>query len=237
MRATSPAIALVLLAATGARAQPPRGPEPPTVVTNGQAIVKRAPDRAFVSLATETRAPKPDQAQKDNARAMEKVRGGLRASKIPDDAIRTTSFNLREDVDWVNGKRVPRGFVVSNVVEVRVDALDDLGTLLDDVVQAGATSVGGVRFDVKDRTGAEREALRLAVADARARADAAASGAGMRVLRVQTIEEQGTVEVPRPMPMMRADVSMAAASPATPMSAGEIEIQATVRMTSIVEPR
>ncbi len=112
-----------------------------------------------------------------------------------------------------------------------------LGTLLDKVVQAGATSVGGIRFDLKDRDGAEREALRLAVADARARAEAAASGAGVRIVRVQTIDEQGAAEVPRPMPMMRMEATMAADAPQTPVAAGEIEIQATVRLTAIIEPR
>ena len=237
MRATSSMIAAAMLTTATAWAQPPRAPQPPTVVTNGQATVKRAPDRAFVSFATETRASKPDQAQKENARAMEKVRGELRDNKIADDAIRTTSFNLREDVDWVNGKRVPRGYVVSNVIEVRVDALDTVGSLLDQVVGAGATSVGGIRFDLKDRVGAEREALRLAVADARARAEAAAAGAGVRIVSVLTIEEQGAAEVPRPMPMMRMEAAMAADAPPTPVAAGEIEIQATVRLTAIIEAR
>jgi uncharacterized protein len=237
MRAIATSVAALLLAASSAWAQPPRGPEPPTVVTNGRAIVKRAPDRAFVSFSTETRASRPDQAQKDNARAMEKVRAELGDQKIPDEAIRTTSFNLREDVDWVNGKRVPRGYVVSNVIEVRVDALDRLGGLLDQVVQAGATSVGGIRFDLKERDSAEREALRLAVADARARAEAAASGAGVRIVRVQTIDEQGSPDIPRPMPMMRMEAAMAADAPQTPVAAGEIEIQANVRLTAIIEAR
>ena len=137
----------------------------------------------------------------------------------------------------MNGKRVPRGYVVSNVIEVRVDALDGLGNLLDKVVKAGATSVGGIRFDLKDRDGAEREALRLAVADARARAEAAASGAGVRIVRVQTIDEQGAAEIPRPMPMMRMEAAMAADAPSTPVAAGEIEIQATVRLTAIIDAR
>lgn len=239
MRATSSMIAAAMLTTATAWAQPPqpRPPQPPTVVANGHATVKRAPDRAFVSFATETRASKPDQAQKDNARAMEKVRSQLRDNKIADDAIRTISFNLREDVDWVNGKRVSRGYAVSNVIEVRVDALDSLGTLLDQVVTAGATSVGGIRFDLKDRDGAEREALRLAVADARARAEAAAAGAGVRIVSVQTIEEQGAADVPRPMPMMQMRAEMAADAPSTPVAAGEIEIQATVRLTAIIDAR
>jgi hypothetical protein len=237
MRSTSTLFAALWVAAAPALAQPPsRMTDPPTVVTGGQAVVKRAPDRAFVSFATETRASRPDQAQRDNARAMEKVRDELRDHRIPDEAIRTASFNLREDVDWVNGKRVPRGYVVSNVVEVRVDALDSLGRLLDDVVKAGATSVGGIRFDLKDRAAAEREALRLAVEDARGRADAVASGAGVRIVRVQTIEEQGGPEIPRPMPMMRMEAAVADA-PSTPVAAGEIEIQASVRLTAIIDAR
>ena len=69
--------------------------------------------------------------------------------------------------------------------------------MLDAVVQAGATSIGGVRFDLKDRAGAEREALRLAVADARARAEAAAAGAGRTIDRVLRIDDTRR-ETPRP---------------------------------------
>jgi uncharacterized protein YggE len=228
-------LALVALAAAPVSAQPARDPAPPMVSASGRATVKRAPDRAFVSFATESRAAKPEQAQRDNAAAMDKVRKALAAERIPDDAVQTTSFNLREDVDFVNGKRVPRGYVVSNVIEVRVDAIDQVGALLDKAVAAGATSIGGVRFDLKDRSGVEREALRLAVADARARAEAAAAGAHVRIVRIQSIEEQGGVDVPRPL--MRMEMAVAADAPQTPVAPGEIEIVATVRLTAIIEAR
>jgi uncharacterized protein YggE len=83
----------------------------------------------------------------------------------------------------------------------------------------------------------EREALRLAVADARARAEAAAAGAGTRVVRIHSIEEQGTVDAPKPM-AMRMEMAVAAdAGPQTPVSGGEIEIVATVRLTAIIDAR
>lgn len=232
-----PILAALCLTASPVLAQPSsRMPDPPTVVANGQAVVKRAPDRAFVSFATETRASRPEQAQRDNARAMEKVRDELRDLRIPDEAIQTTSFNLREDVDWVNGKRVPRGYVVNNTIEVRLDELDLLGRAMDQVVKAGATSVSGVRFDLKNREAAEREALRRAVEDARARAEAAAAGAGVRIVRIQTIEE-GAIEGPRPVPMMRMEAAAMADAPTTPVAAGEIELQARVRLTAVIEAR
>ena len=72
-------------------------------------------------------------------------------------------------------------------------------------MSVGATNVSSVRFDLKDRDTAEREALRLAVADARARADAVAAGAGQKVDHVLRIEEQRDSVLPRqPVPMYAA---------------------------------
>ncbi len=93
----------------------------------------------------------------------------------------------------MNGKRVGRGYVARNSVEVRVDNVDRVGEYLEAAVASGATSLGGVRFDLKDRAKLEREALRLAVADARAKAEAAAAGAGRSIERIIRIEE-GAIE-------------------------------------------
>jgi uncharacterized protein YggE len=89
-----------------------------------------------------------------------------------------------------------------------------------------------VRFDLKDRASAEREALRLAVEDARRRADAAASGAGMRIERVVRIEEHrvSVSPPPRPMMAMRAELGQAAAEP--PIEAGELEVRSAVTLTA-----
>ena len=230
-----PLVLAALLLTLPAAAQPRIEPSEPTVAAGGDAIVRRAPDQAFVTVATESRAPRPEAAQQANARAMETVRQQLRDLKIPDEAIQTVSFNLREESDYVDGRRVPRGYVVTNAIEVRVDDLTRLGRLVDEVVEAGATSVSGIRFELKDREGAEREALRQAVEDARARAEALAAGAGLRIVRVQSIMDQGVDQTPPPMPMMRMEMRADAAE--TPMAPGEIEIRASVRLTAVVEPR
>jgi uncharacterized protein len=230
-------VAFATLATSAVYAQAPPAPAGPTsvVVTVGHATIERAPDRAFVTFATETRGPKPADAQKRNAEAMTQVQDAVKRARISGDAVRTLGFNLREDFDFVNGKRVSRGYAVSNSVEVRVDDLEALGGLMDAAVQAGATGVSGIRFDLKDRTGVEREALRLAVADARARADAAAAGGGARVVSVVRIEEQGVAMPPQPMPMMR--MAATAASDETPVSPGQIQIQASVTLTAALEGR
>ena len=212
-------------------AQEPRLSDPPTVVTSGEAVVRRAPDVAFITAAVESRARSPRDAQRQNAETMAAVQQRLTAAGIPRDALKTLGLGLEQEADTVNGRRVPRDYVARNTIEIRLDDVARAGEIADVVVQAGATSLSGVRFDLKDRAGAEREALRDAVADARARADAAAAGAGRgveRVLRIQDMRAE-TVPPPRPFIAMRAE-----AAAATSVEPGLIEIRASVVLTAVM---
>ena len=107
----------------GVRAQTP-APAEPVVVASGNAIVKAAPDQAWVTLATESRSKNPKDAQTQNANAMAAVQKNLAAAGIPKDAIRTLSYDLQLESDWVNGKQVPRGYVARNLIEVRLDDIN-----------------------------------------------------------------------------------------------------------------
>jgi uncharacterized protein YggE len=202
----------------------------PVVVTTGDAVVRRTPDRAFVNIAVEVRAKNPRDAQRQNADAMTAVRQRLTQARVANDAVTTLGYTLDQEFEMVQNNRVPAGFVARNTIEVRIDDTTRVGEILDLVVRGGANSVAGIRFDLKDRAEAEREALRLAVADARSRAEAAAAGAGVTVERVLQIEDRREpVVVPRPM-MMAARV----AEPTTPVEAGSIEIRASVTLTAAI---
>jgi uncharacterized protein YggE len=205
-------------------------PAVPSVVTTGEATVRRAPDQAFVTVAVESRSKNPRDAQRQNAETMTAVQQRLAASGVAKEAVRTLGYSIQQEFDYPNGRRVPREFVARNALEVRVEPVERTGDIIDAAVQAGATAVSGVRFELKDRAGAEREALRMAVADARGRADAAAAGAGRSVDRVLKIEEvrAGMAPLPRQMMMTRA---AADASVETPVEPGTIEIRALVTLT------
>jgi hypothetical protein len=207
----------------------PRDAERRVIATQGRATVRKAPDRAFLVLATETRAPQPADAQRRNAELMTAVQEKLRP-QLPPDSVRTLSYSIQEEYDFTDGRRVPRGYVVSNTIEVRVDDLSRLGALIDLAVGSGATTVSHIRFDLKARDAAEREALRDAVANAWARAQAAAAGAQVELSGVLRIEEHGPV---MPLPVMQRTMAMESRGGAeTPIEAGEIEIEAAVTLTA-----
>jgi uncharacterized protein len=230
------AVCGMLFAATvSAQTAPaPASSEGPVTVTSGEGIVKRAPDRAWVQVSVESRARSPREAQKLNSDAMSAVLQKLKSAGLSGDAMQTRGYDLQPEFDYNNGKQTLRGYVARNGVELRVDELTRLGEYIEHAVASGATSVGGVRFDLKDRAAAEREALKLAVDDARRRADAAAAGAGLRVDRILRIEEHRVPVNPPPRPMMMSMRAEAAQAAEPPIEAGELEVRGAVTLTATI---
>jgi uncharacterized protein YggE len=212
--------------------QPVTPPSDPVVVVQGEGVVTATPDRAWITVGAESRAPSPREAQRRNTEMMRPVQDKLRAAGIPADAIRTIAYDVQYEWDYVNNKRVGRGYVARNTIEVRIDDIDRVGEILEIAVGSGATSLGGIRFDLKEQARLEREALRLAVGDARQKADVLAAAAGRTVDRVVRVDEQGMVGPP--MPRGR-QTFQAAADAAPPIAPGQTEIRARVTLTAALK--
>lgn len=210
-------------------------PTEPVVVTRGEGLVQAVPDRAWINIGAESRAATARDAQRRNVEAMTPVQNKLKAAGVSPEAIRTVSYDVQYEWDFVNGKRVGRGYVARNTIEVRVDNIDRVGELLEIAIGSGATSLGGIRFDLKEQSKLEREALRLAVADARGKAEAAAAGAGRVIDRIVRVEEGSIDRGPVPMPMMRQTMVADAAAAPPPISAGQTEIRAQVTLTAVIK--
>ena len=85
----------VVLGPAAARAQSAESPPmAPTIVTTGESTVSRAPDVAYMTLAVETRAKNPRDAQKLNADAMGGVQKQLADAGIQKSAQRTLVLSL-----------------------------------------------------------------------------------------------------------------------------------------------
>ena len=221
------------LSASAALAQTTSSQPPPSIVTQGEAILKRAPDRAWLTVATETRDSRAAGARAANAELMTTVQSALRRAGVAANAIRTTGFSLTPDVEWNNGRSVQRGYIVRNQIEVRVDELDKLGDVIDaaNVPKNTGLTIIGPRFGLKDEAAVENEALRMAVQAAMTRAESIAAGARKSLGPIVRIEEQNMGGgMPQPM-VLRQTMSKAADAVETPITPGEIEVRAVVLLT------
>jgi uncharacterized protein YggE len=227
------AFAVALASGGTARAQPAPAPEP-AIVATGEGVIQRAPDRAVVTVSVEGRAQSPRDAQQQAADRAAAVLARLAGAGIQKTAVKTVGYNLEQEFDFSGGQRVPRDFAARQTLAVTIDELSKVGDIVDAAVQAGATAINAVRFELRNRGEAENEALRLAVEDARRRAGAMAAAAGVTLGRILQIESAAEPGLPGPRPLSGAAMR-AEAMQVTPIEPGSIDIRARVTLTVAIK--
>ena len=194
-----------------------------TVQGEGQARV--VPDIGRIALGVSDEAATAAEALGGASRAMADILSVLTAAGLPEQDVRTAEIQLfplyaeRQGP----GRPKPEGFRAGSTVTVIVRDLSGLGAVLDLVVDAGATEIHGLSFDVSDPRRALDEARREAVADARHRAEVYADAAEVELGALLELRDGSA-----PQPPMPFDGRMMAMEEAMPLAPGTMEIGATV---------
>jgi uncharacterized protein YggE len=193
--------------------------------------VTRVPDLAIISAGVQTLQPTASAAIEENAARMERVRAALKRAGIEDRDIQTSSINLNPEYVY-DQNRPPRltGYRATNTVNVKFRDLKRSGAILDALVAEGANQINGPNLTIDKPESALDEARTRAIATGRARADLYARTLGMRVVRLISVSEGGSYNVPPPMPM--GAVMMAERSAAdTKIDPGTQQLQVSVSMS------
>lgn len=217
------------------QAQTPPGPVPreaatwQTVSVTGTGRVSLTPDRAAFTVGVQTVAPSLAAATQENAARMTAILAALRQAGATDRELRTTGLSIYPQMAPEPGNK-PRivAYQVSNNVAVTRDDVATIAKLLEAAVQAGANTVSGVNFTVREPARGRDIGLQAAFAEAKAKAEILARAAGRTVGRALAITEGGAAMPPVPMPMYRRAEMAQAASYAAPVESGAEEIAFTV---------
>ncbi len=202
--------------------------ETPQITVAGEGEIAVAPDLARISLGVTHQALTATEAMDLMGADLARVLDRLRASGVAPSDMQTSGLRLDILRDYKN-TGVPRvtGYTANSNIAVTIRDLDDLGAVLDALIEDGANQLSGLQFDVADRAPHLTAARQAAVADARSKAEIFATAAGHTLGPVQMIREAG--QTARPMPMM--EMRMAADSGPVPIAEGEIIIRADVAIT------
>lgn len=192
----------------------------------GHGEVKARPDTATIQIGIDTEAANAKDALAQNNTQAQALQQKLAELKIDTKDIQTSNFSISPT--YGNDGRQVTGYRVSNVVTVTIRNLDSAGTLLDQVVQAGANNIYGISFSVADTQKLMEQARQAAMADAKARATQLATAGGAAVGDVLIISENVSAP-PVPMPML--DRAAAQGAPSVPVQAGEQSISIDVQAT------
>lgn len=192
----------------------------------GHGEVKARPDTATIQIGIDTEAANAKDALAQNNTQAQALQQKLAELKIDTKDIQTSNFSISPT--YGNDGRQVTGYRVSNIVTVTIRNLDSAGTLLDQVVQAGANNIYGISFSVADTQKLMEQARQAAMADAKVRATQLATAGGASVGDVLIISENVSAP-PVPMPML--DRAAAQGAPSVPVQAGEQSISIDVQAT------
>lgn len=217
------------------------------VVTAGNTLLSvaaegkstRTPDLAVFNAGVTTQAATAGAALTENAQRMTSVIASLRKAGIAERDIQTSNLSVNPvygqpkrmaDGSMEQQDPIIIGYQATNQVSVRQRKLDSYGKVIDTLVANGANQVNGPSFQVDNADAAMDEARLEAMKKARARADLYAKAAGLRVVRILTISENGGWSPPQPQ-VMFARADMASAPKSSPVAAGELEMTVTINVS------
>lgn len=202
----------------------------PRIDVQGVGTVSVEPDLVELTLGVETRAKKVKSAQSEAAKAMSSIINILEKSGLAEKDIQTRYFDITDEYEYQSSKRVFIGYRVSNSVTAKIRDLDNVGGIIDAVVDAGgdATRVSNITFTVEELAPYQSQARELAVADAIAKAELFADLAGVKRGGLVFITESGG-STPVSQSIGTRAYAYAEESIATPISVGDLEVEVTVQ--------
>ena len=182
-----------LIAPTAGTAQT-TATERDTVTVTAVGKVEGRPDVAVVHLGVRAVAATADGAMDRLARRQNAVIDALEQGVgLSDEQVRTGNITVGRNCRYDHRleRSICEGFVARTSVRAETNDLQQVGTIIDAALRAGASSLHGVSFERTENDQALREALAQAMDLAHAKAETLARSAGRTLGRVMVIEEGG----------------------------------------------
>lgn len=150
-----------------------------TVKTTGLAEISVVPDTIALHFTVETKGETSAEASAENSEAVNNLITALVVQGSERKDIQTTSINVYEDYEWINNRRVSKGYMATHgiVVKISSDESEKTGEIIDAAVKSNST-LAYVNFELSQELENEykAQAILLATQDAKSKAEAIAEG-------------------------------------------------------------
>jgi len=232
MHAASFAILFLLFQRTDA---PPR---PPEIVVQGSAQIFALPDEATVRLGIVRQSANAQAAQEQVNSVAQEILSAITKAGVPAAQIQTSRLTLSPVYAprSPESREAPRivAYNASNTVAVRLTNLTMVGSVIDAGLKAGANQLDGVQFGLRNDLPSRQEALKKAVQEAQSKAQVMAEALRVNLAEVIEASESGVSVVPFSEAVPAARLAITAD---TPVSPGQIQVQANVTIRYRITPK
>lgn len=145
------------------------------IKVTGEGELAVQPDTAQVNLGVITESKELIAAQQQNSLEGSKVINSLLSLGIPENQIQSFDYRIESDYDFEQGKQIFRGYKITHILQVKVEDLALIGTVVDTAVKNGVNYVSNVQFTVKNKDSFYQQALSFALNNAIGKAKAIAN--------------------------------------------------------------
>lgn len=166
------------------------------ITVTGIGEVRGTPDLAVVTLGVEVRDEDLQSALDQVNATMTEVTEALTEEGIDDEDMQTQAFDVRQEKPRDPQTGEPTGettFVVSNLLNVQIRDIDEVGEFVGAALDAGANQVVNLNFALEDPASLRSQARQLAAENALDKAEELADALGVRAGPPLQIREGGTV--------------------------------------------
>lgn len=200
-----------------------------TLTVTGEGVETVATSLTEVQLGIEVNARSADIVQREAAQQTAAVVDFLRSRQV--EKLQTVGIQLQPSYDYSNNQRKLLGYIATNTISFRTKT-EQVGSLLDEAVKAGATRINGISFLASDQSieAAQKQALKKATIEAQLQADAVFQALNIQAKEIVSVQVNGAT--PPVVPKIQADYMMRAANaaPPTPVIGGEQTVRASVTL-------
>lgn len=199
-----------------------------TITVTGQGEESIPTTLTDVSLGVEVQGQSAEAAQREAARRANAVVDLLRSRNVQD--LETTEIRLNPVYNYQNDEREITGYTATNIVSFRLPT-EQVGSLLDDAIAAGATRINNVSFAATDDAiaAARQQALQEATQDARQQAEVVLQSLGLSSQEIVGIQVNGA-SAPAPQFSRTTFLRGDEASRPAPVVGGEQDVRASVTL-------
>ncbi|SER26476.1 hypothetical protein SAMN04487944_102130 [Gracilibacillus ureilyticus] len=196
--------------------------------TSGMAVygssgISASPDLAVVQLGVLNEGVNAQAVQQLNNQIMTQLYHTLLAMNIPKENIQTVELSINPVYDYIDGTQKWKGYQARNMIAIQITDLSELGLILDTAVNHGANRISNISFQLSNKEYYYKQALQAALSNGAEKAAVIAQTlASYRCPLPYSVRE---IE-PQPPVLYQSFAS----NIDTPVSPGQIEVQARVEM-------
>ena len=210
-----------------------------TISVSGTGEVVAVPDVAVFTFEVREKGETVESAQNIATEKINNIKDLLDRSGVEEDDIKTTSYNVYPNYEWVESslcigrfdcedkEQKISGYEVSQSTKVKVKDIELAGELIAKVGELGVSYISGMEFVIDEDKNLQEEARNLAIQDAKEKAKNRADSLGVKLGDlVSFYEEENGGRYPEPMYAESFSVKSDFAAPT--LSPGEEKVSSKV---------